>query len=704
MSHFLRRPLRTLCLAWALCAGVLAPFTCEAATNTVEEARLLDNHNETEWPAYGRTYGEQHFSPLSQVNLGTVNTLGLSWSIDLDRKNPATLPVEVNGVLYFATGYSVVQAVDAVTGNRLWRYDSKVVGVAGAKLAHGWGSRGIAYWNGKIYTATLDGRLIAIDAKTGQPLWSVMTVEPNDGRFITGAPRVLNGRVIIGHGGADWADVRAYVTTYDAETGKQLWRFFLTPGSPAQNAGDATQEMAARTWSGEWWKYGGGGTAWNAFSYDPETDTVFIGTGNGAPWNWKIRSQGKGDNLFVCSIVALNASTGAYKWHYQVNPGETWDYTAVMDMHLAELPIKGQLTKVLIQAPKNGFLYVINATTGALISATRIAKVTWASGIDSKSGRPIENPGARYPNGSDFELWPGPQGAHSWMPSAFSPKEKLVVIPTLESGQFYNDRGVDLKGWKRRDNATDEYGVNVGGRPVTDPLQGTGWLMAVDPIKGEIKWKVQNPEMFDGGVLATAGGLVFQGDGAGYLNAYELASGKKVWSFDARAAIVSAPITYSVGGRQYITVIVGASTGMGTYAYVRKEPVDYYTQARRVLTFTLGGNQTLPPRTPFKLAAIADSDYQVDAALAARGAAFFDGHCMDCHGILAIAGGIAPDLRASAIPQNAAAFESVVRGGALLSGEMPRFDRISDDDLRAVRQYLRSRAADLRAGSQFPRQ
>ncbi|MGE4324076.1 MAG: PQQ-binding-like beta-propeller repeat protein, partial [Sphingobium sp.] len=293
-----------------------------------EAARLRDGASGNDWPGYGRTYGEQHFSPLDQIRQDNVSGLGLAWAVDLPPGNPVTAPVAVGGIVYVAAGLAIVRAIDGATGRVLWTFDPQAGEAAGEDLRQGWGTRGLAYWNGKIYVGTPDGRLIALDAKNGTVVWSRKTIGDNDGRYITGAPRIFDGKVIIGHGGADSANVRGYVTTYDAETGRQLWRFFLVPGNPAQGFEDDAQAMAAKTWAGQWWNVGGGGTAWNAFTYDPETKTIFIGTGNGAPWNRKIRSADTGDNLFLCSIVALDAVTGKYKWHYQINPGETWDYNA----------------------------------------------------------------------------------------------------------------------------------------------------------------------------------------------------------------------------------------------------------------------------------------------------------------------------------------------------------------------------------------
>ncbi|WP_157219344.1 PQQ-dependent dehydrogenase, methanol/ethanol family [Flavisphingomonas formosensis] len=666
------------------------------ASPPAPDAQLRDTSDGTDWPGYGRTYGEQHYNPLDAINAGNVARLSLAWSYDLGPGNPASIPVAVDGVLYVSSGLSVVRALDAATGKLLWEHDTRVADVAGDKLRVAWGIRGIAWWDGKLYTGTQDGRLVALDAKTGTEIWSAQTTLPGDGRFITGAPRVFDGKVIIGQGGADSADTRGYVTTYDAATGKQLWRFYIVPGNPADGFEDEAQAMAAKTWTGRWWEHGGGGTAWNAFAYDAETDTVFVGTGNGAPWNQKIRSPGGGDNLFLCSIVALDAKTGRYRWHYQVNPGETWDFNAAMDMHLADLRIAGRMRKVLIQAPKNGFLYVIDRTDGKLISAEKIAKVTWASRIDLATGRPIETPGARFPDGKSFELWPSERGAHSWMPSAFSPKTGLVYIPKLEAGAIYSDRNVDLKNWKRPDHNAPGLGETFD-LALKDPLQNTSALLAWDPVTQRKAWSVPTLGGFNGGILATGGNLVFQGEIDGRLSAYAADSGRRLWQFAAQAAVVAAPITYRAGGVQYVTVLVGMGTTAGVDARaLGGVRIDARTQMKRILSFRIGGTAALPPppETP-PLAAPADPDYRPDPALATRGGALFNLRCVACHGIDAQAGGTAPDLRSSDVPHSAEAFAAIVRDGALVENGMPRFGELSDAELAGLRQFVRARAAAL---------
>ncbi len=671
-------------VGFAMLMGQAAPRGAE---------RLLDDSDGRDWAAFGRTFGEQHFSPLADIDETNIGRLKLAWYADLPVGNSVSGPLAVDGVLYTATGYSVVRAFEATSGKLLWEYDPHAAEAAGHKLRQGWGIRGLAWWNGKLYVGTQDGRLVAIDAKSGKEIWSALTVGKDDTRFISGAPRVFDGKVIIGHGGADVGDIRGYVTTYDAETGKMLWRFYTVPGNPADGFEDKAMEMAATTWAGEYWKYGGGGTVWNAMTYDAGSDTVYIGTGNGAPWNWRIRSAGKGDNLFLSSIVALDAKTGAYKWHYQTNPGESWDYNAAMDMQLADLMIAGRKRQVLMTAPKNGFFYVIDRTNGKLISAEPIAKVNWATRIDLNTGRPVEVANMRYEDKSQTILWPGPNGAHNWMPMAYDPRNAVVYIPKLELPGTYDDRGIDGKTWKRIPGAANDAAVNIN-LDSTLPGAGTSALLAWDVVKQKQVWSVPTPGFWNGGTMATAGNLVFQGQADGRFNAYAAATGKPLWSFDAQVGVLAPPITYRAGGRQYVTVLAGfGSSGALFGEKVARFGWDARTQLRRVLTFALDGTAKLPPAPPpFKAQPIADPTFRADARLAATGASVYGVRCLVCHGLDVKAAGLAPDLRASPVPQDKAAFESVVHDGALVPNGMPRFEELTQAELDGVRQYLRTAA------------
>ena len=415
-----------------------------------------------------------------EINRETVSRLNLAWTLDLDVTNNLSTPLAVDGVIYVASGYSFVHAVDVKTGKLLWRYDPEVAKAAGVKLRTGWGIRGLSFWKGRLFVGTHDGRLISLDAKTGKPVWSVQTIDTNDGSFVSGPPRVFNDKVIIGFGGGDFGAVRGYVTAYDTATGKQLWRWCTVPGDPAKGFENKAMEMAAKTWTGEWWKYGGGGTVWNAMTYDPEFNRVYLGTGNGGPWNWKIRSPSGGDNLFLCSVVALDADTGEYVWHYQTTPGDAWDYNSAMDMTLATLNIGGSPRKVLLHAPKNGFFYVIDRNDGKLISAEKLGTVTWATKVDLATGRPVLAPNARYENGP-VTLWPSFQGVHNLYPQSFSPKTGLVYVPTIEMPATFGG-DVDYKNWKPLPAS-----IQFTGFPTADgdaPADaGKSFLVAWDPVK-----------------------------------------------------------------------------------------------------------------------------------------------------------------------------------------------------------------------------
>ena len=683
--------------AWSALA--LAGLLGQAALSStgIDTARLSDEANGADWGSYGRTYSEDHYSPLAQITTANVAKLGLAWSFDLNTPLRAdSQPLAANGILYVATGLSVVQAIDAATGRLLWRYDPDVAAVGGRKLISGWGIRGLALWKDRVIVATQDGRLIGIDAKTGALAWSRQTLDKSVDAMgeadITGAPRVFDGKVVIGFGGAErWA--RGAVSCFDAETGKFLWRFYTVPGDPAKGFENDTMAMAARTWTGEWWKYGGGGTVWNAMTYDPELHRLYIGTGNAGPWNWKIRNPGKGDNLFIASIVALDADTGKYIWHYQENPNEAWDYNSTMDIEMATLVIGGRPRKVLMQAPKNGFYYVIDRETGKLISAGKIGQVSWAKGIDLKTGRPIENPGIRYENGPILQ-WPGTYGTHNWQPMAFSPKTKLAYIPTIHQADIYSAEGVKPADWKP---INDAWNTGMGGSgTLTAPTDSfSSKLQAWDPVTQKARWAVPTPGIVNGGTMATGGGLVFQGHIDGTLNAYNAATGKLLWHFPAGVAVLGAPISYTVKGRQMVSVIVGPPSGSpsATLPEQAKFGWNYRNHPRMLLTFALDGKAKLPaiakhaPEAPNM-----SRELVPDPKLAAAGGAIFNNACMTCHGVGAVASGGAPDLRASPVPLDRDTFTQIVKDGALLKQGMPKFGDLSAVDLDALRHYIRQQA------------
>jgi quinohemoprotein ethanol dehydrogenase len=677
----------------AIMLAVMTPLGIGAATAGAGSGFFSADDGGKDWPAGGRDQSDQHFSPLTQVNEDTVGRLGLAWYWDLPKPQLAiSVPLEVGGVIYTATGYSIVRAFSASTGKLLWEYDPVV---RDRRMAQAWGIRGLAYWKGHILFGAVDGRLMSVNARTGKLVWSMQTLQKGDSRYISGAPRVFGDKVIIGHGGAEFGANRGYVTAFDAAGGRQLWRFFTVPGDPAKGFENKAMALAAQTWTGQWWKFGGGGTVWDAITYDPELDRLYIGTSNGEPWNHKIRSPQGGDNLFVTSIVALDANTGDYIWHYQVNPGDSWDYTATQNMVMATLAIDGRPRKVLMQAPKNGFFYVLDRETGKLIGADKYDKVTWADHVDLDSGRPVENPNARYQDGHTV-IWPGPVGAHSWQPMAFNPNSGLVYIPTMTMPGSYDDRGIDLKAYRAPQNPfTLHGGLNIDTTSEIPADAGTSSLVAWDPVGKKTVWRVEQPGGWYGGTLTTAGNLVFQGRADGKLVAYSADKGKPLWTFDAQVGIVGTPISYWVDGRQYVSILAGfGGSGLVFGEMVRRFGWDYRSQKRRLLTFVLDGTQSLPAPGPRAQTNFIDAlDYRPNPTLEQLGSRIFvSKSCYACHGFGAIAAGGAPDLRASAIVTDQSSFDRVVIKGALESAGMPKFYELTPAETGAIRQYILSRA------------
>ncbi len=459
----------------------------------VDAERISNADAEPEnWLVHGRTWSEQRYSPLDQINESNIGELGLAWYFDLDTsRGQQASPIIVDGVMYTTSAWSKVQVLNAATGELKWQFDPAVPKEWDAKSCCGVQNRGAAVWKGRVYFGTIDGRLISLDAETGDMLWSVQTTDRSERYSITGAPRVVNDKVVIGNGGAEFG-VRGYVTAYDTETGEQAWRFWVVPGNPDDGFENEAMKEAAETWSGQWWEYGGGGTAWDSFAYDPDLNLLYIGTGNGSPWTRAIRSPGGGDNLFLCSIVAVNADTGEYVWHYQTVPGETWDYTSVQHMILAELEIDGHKRKVIMQAPKNGFFYVIDRETGELLSAKNIMPVNWATHIDMETGRPVEVPGARYDEvGIAKKISPGPGGAHNWQPMSFSPDTELVYIPAKQEPMIFRlhqDFERQSAGMNVGVNWWDEYG-EVAELPAEFGKEFQGYLLAWDPVAQKEVWR-----------------------------------------------------------------------------------------------------------------------------------------------------------------------------------------------------------------------
>jgi len=670
-----------------------APVAQEAhAPAWVDDARIAHADSEPgNWLAHGRTWSEQRFSPLDQINTTTVEGLSLAWHVDLDttRGQQAT-PIVVDGVLYSTSAWSKVQAVDAKTGRLLWQYDPEVPGIWDVRACCGVQNRGVAVWKGNVYSATLDGRLLSLNAQTGELNWAVNTTDQAQSYTVTGAPRVFDDKLVIGNGGAEYG-VRGYVSAWDTETGEMLWRFYTVPGNPADGFEDETQEMAAATWTGEWWQQGGGGTAWDSFAYDPELNLVYIGTGNGSPWPRALRSPGGGDNLFLASIVAVDADTGAYAWHYQTVPGDTWDFTAVQHMVLADLEIDGRERQVIMQAPKNGFYYVIDRATGELISAENIVPTNWATHIDLESGRPVETPDARYDETLAAKMIsPGPGGAHNWAPMSYNPDTGLVYIPAKqEPFAFKLDENYEAQA----------IGMNLGVNFWEPPAEiiplgpefgemYQGFLLAWDPVMQEEAWRVPLPSFQNGGILSTAGGLVFQGHSDGELVAYSATDGETLWSAPTQTGVLAPPVTYMIDDEQYVAVVVGWGAVSANFLGAVMNADGQKRNISRILAFKLGGDAELPamPDAPPLLDPpdLFGSEEQVTA-----GGADYMKYCAVCHGVEAIGGGAVPDLRNSAMIATEEAFRSVVLDGTYLDKGMASFSEVLDEEAaEAVRAYI----------------
>lgn len=691
--------------AWlaGIMIGALSLSGCGQNPGDIDAERLLGaNSDNANWITYGRTYDEQRFSPLADINERNVNELALTWYADLDtaRGQEAT-PIVINGKIYITTAWSKVKSYDAITGKLLWEYDPKVPGETGVKACCDVVNRGLAAWGDKLFLGTLDGRLVAIDRETGKEVWSKVTVDQSLPYTITGAPRVIDGKVIIGNGGAEMG-VRGYVTAYDADDGEQLWRFYTVPGKPGDPDEPEYLKKAATTWNGEWWAQGGGGTVWDAMAYDPELDLLYIGVGNGSPWNQAYRSPGGGDNLYLSSIVALRPKTGEYVWHYQTTPGETWDYTATQHIILANLAIDGKPRKVLMQAPKNGFLYVIDRETGKFISANNFVPVNWARGFNQETGRPIENPAARIDQtGIPYNVTPGPLGAHNWHPMAYDPGNRLVFIPANETTFPY----IPQPNWKKAaqgfnvgfDFAAGAMPADRGARSLAAAIT-RGALVAWDPVEQKEKWRVKFNGPWNGGVLATAGGLVFQGNATSEFAAYSAKEGKKLWSFNAQTGVVAPPITYAVNGQQYIAVLAGWGGAFPLSSGVLHDVSGPVRNISRLLVFKLRGRAQLPAVRALAALPLDPPAFKGTDADVALGGALFGRFCGVCHGDAAVGSTVLPDLRKSGTLSDPKTWQSVVHDGALKANGMVGWSNVmSAAQIESIRHYVIKRANEDKA-------
>ena len=672
-----------LCIAAVGCSG--------NPTDRIDDARLVAaDADSANWLTYGRTYDEQRFSRLTQITDANIAQLGLAWSQEFttSRGMEAT-PIVVDGTIYTTGSWSIIYAFDAITGKQLWTYDPKVDRTRTRTVCCDVVNRGLAIYKGNLYIGTLDGRLIAINARTGVPAWDVMTIDPAKPYAITGAPRIAKGRVLIGNAGAEYG-VRGYISAYDAATGKLAWRVYAVPGDPSKPFETKALEAAAKTWNGDkWLATGGGGTTWEPIVYDPELDQVYFGTGNGTAWYRDLRAGG--DNLYLASILAVRASDGEYVWHYQVTPGDNWDYDATQPLMQATLTIGGQPRKVVMQASKNGFFYVVDRTDGKLISGTQFVDgVSWASRIDSVTGRPVENASA-YAGMKPVLVSPDPEGGHNWYPMAMDPKRGLVFLGARSNSVTFHAPDKDWKfdpAWDNIGYDAKYDGEMLKKASAAPPPKGE--LVAWNPVERRAAWRAPHPGSQSGGVLATAGNLVMQGRADGMFTAYRSADGTKLWEFDAGTGIMAPPVTYLAGGKQYVTVMVGWGGPYGLFNFSNMGPIK--PGFSRILTFAIGGTAKLTPTFyGHKDPPVPAIKVNATAAMLRDGKFLYDNNCAHCHGSDVIAGPI-PDLRYATADVHSQ-LDSIVLGGARKLLGMPSFaDKLTHDKLKLIQAYVLSRA------------
>jgi PQQ-dependent dehydrogenase (methanol/ethanol family) len=686
--------------------------TPQQAVQVVNDRRLSDADNDSSnWLTHGRTYNEQRFSPLEQITADNVAGLKLAWSFDLpatergSERGQESTPLVVDGTMYVSLSWSRVLALDAMTGAPRWQYDPKVPGEWGINACCDVVNRGVAFWEGKVYIGTLDGRLVALDAMSGKPLWETLVIDRSERASITGAPRVIKGRVYIGSAGGEFG-VRGRLTALDANTGALLWRFFTVPGE-ADAPADALHTLDIRSsWNGAALKQGGGGAVWDAISYDPVLDLLYIGTGNGSPWPQSLRSAKGGDNLFVSSILALKADTGELVWHYQTTPGDEWGFDAASQLVLAELGMGGKLRSVLIQAAANGFIYVLDRATGQLLSATAFVPVNWAKSVNLSTGRPIENPAARYSKtGKPFDSQPAPRGAHSWHPLSFDPRTGLLYVPAM-----INTARLSLEKPSSTSRYTLTTGTTVRQTPGAPP--DSSRLIAWDPALGKAIWSLDRSTPTASGVLATAGNLVFQGSLEGSLEAIQADTGKVLWQAKTGASIAAAPISYQVGEVQLLAVVAGAGGKDMLQGGAQISALAPQTNTPRILAYSLQGTATLKDEAPQPPASsgadriLSAATTSASAATSAstpaslpepfsqpsqlrHGEALYATFCARCHGEGTLGAGPLESLTKSKRLGDASAWQLVVHAGQFTASGMPGFlAELTSADAEDIRAFV----------------
>ena len=666
-----------------------------AAAKVDDRAIRANARTGRDWPSYGLDYAETRFSRLTQINAQNVKGLGLAWSYNLEStRGVEATPLVVDGIMYVTASWSIVHAVDARTGQRLWTYDPKVNRAAtGFKGCCDVVNRGVAVYKGRVYVGVYDGRLVALDAASGKVVWEKDTIADHARSYtITGAPRVVKGRVIIGNGGAEYG-VRGYITAYDAQTGAQAWRWYTVPGDPSKPYEDISMARAAQTWdpSNKYWEAGGGGTAWDSFAYDPELNLLYVGTGNGSPWSQRARSPAGGDNLYLASIVAINPDTGQYVWHYQETPGDNWDFTSTQTLILADLKFEGKPRKVILHAPKNGFFFVIDRTDGKFISAKNYVDVNWASGYD-KNGRPIELPGPRQTE-KPQEVIPGVLGGHNWMPMSFNPQTGLVYLPA----QHLPFTLMHDKDWAYNNKALGETGTNLGwntasfGNAEPPKSKPFGRLIAWDPVQQKEVWRQEHVSPWNGGTLTTAGNLVFQGTADGRFVAYNAKSGEKLWESPVASGVVAGASTYLIDGKQYVSIAVGWG---GFYGQINR--ATDIKGPGTVYTFAIGGAAKAPYLVAYQQGTLVQG-VKYDPAHVQQGRRLYASNCSACHGTPgAIRGGNIKNLGYSA-PEIISNLDRFVFKGPPMALGMPDFtDRLTAEQIEQIKAFIQGNVDAIR--------